>query len=181
MDRRTCWDITVAVRLALRAHLRSLTAEQWDHPSLCAGWRVRDVAGHVISSPQMTWRATAALVPGLLGGYNATIARDGRRRGCVPVGEILAQFDRWASVRRGPVTTTHVEPLLDALVHTQDILRPLGIDHHMPADAAAIAADRCRVLASFLGSRHLLRRVRLVATDAPWDRGRGPCVRGPME
>lgn len=29
--------------------LRQLTPEQWDTPSLCAGWSVRDVALHVVS------------------------------------------------------------------------------------------------------------------------------------
>jgi uncharacterized protein (TIGR03083 family) len=29
--------------------LAGLTPEQWDAPSLCEGWRVRDVVAHVIS------------------------------------------------------------------------------------------------------------------------------------
>ena len=45
------------------------------------------------------------------------------------------------------MTVTHVEPLVDVLVHTQDILRPLGRVHEPPAEAAAVAADRCRLLA----------------------------------
>ncbi len=36
-------------RADLAALLRSLTPEQWDAPSLCAGWRVRDVVAHVVS------------------------------------------------------------------------------------------------------------------------------------
>ena len=29
--------------------LASLRAEQWDQPSLCLGWRIRDVAAHAVS------------------------------------------------------------------------------------------------------------------------------------
>ena len=42
----------MAERFALRALLRQLDAEEWDHPSVCDGWRVRDVAAHVISAPR---------------------------------------------------------------------------------------------------------------------------------
>jgi len=37
-----------AERADLAALLTTLTPEQWDSPSLCAKWRVRDVVAHVI-------------------------------------------------------------------------------------------------------------------------------------
>jgi uncharacterized protein (TIGR03083 family) len=76
---------------------------------------------------------------------------------------------------------THVEPLIDILVHTQDIVRPLGRRHAMPPEAATVAADRCRLLAPLTGSSRVVRGLRMVATDAAWSRGRGPTVEGPME
>ena len=33
--------------------LKSLTPQQWDAPSLCEGWRVRDVVGHLVTGFQM--------------------------------------------------------------------------------------------------------------------------------
>lgn len=36
-------------RADLAAFLSSLTPEQWQAPTLCPGWRVRDVVAHVIS------------------------------------------------------------------------------------------------------------------------------------
>jgi uncharacterized protein (TIGR03083 family) len=30
------------------AYLHTLAPEDWDKPSLCAGWRVRDVVGHIL-------------------------------------------------------------------------------------------------------------------------------------
>jgi uncharacterized protein (TIGR03083 family) len=75
-----------------------------------------------------------------------------------------------------------LEPLIDVLVHTQDVVRPLGRRHDVPPAAAAAAADRARsaTASRVLGSHHLVRSVRMVATDADWDRGRGPVVEGPM-
>ena len=178
MDRNRVWDHTVEQRYALAAILRTLTPEQWETPSLCAGWRVRDVAAHVIGSPQATWRATLGMLPALRHGYHGMILRDGLRRGRSAPEEILDQFDEYAGLRRSPVVTTHVEPLLDVLAHTQDIVRPLGIDHPMPPEAAAVAADRARLLRM---TRRRHRGLRLVASDADWARGDGEVVEGPME
>jgi uncharacterized protein (TIGR03083 family) len=180
VDKESVWDVVVAERLALRDHLRELDAADWDHPSLCDGWRVRDVAAHVISAPQLRWRGTLRTMGSLWRGYNGMILHDGLRRGAAPVAEILQQYDDWANVRRGPVTVTHVEPLVDVLVHTQDILRPLGRTHTPPPGAAVVAADRCRLLAPLTGSTHVVRHTTMRATDVEWERGRGPLVEGPM-
>src|SRR5680860_284133 len=43
------WSGHLAATLGTTADLLAgLTAEQWEAPSLCAGWRVRDVAGHIV-------------------------------------------------------------------------------------------------------------------------------------
>lgn len=183
MDRTQLWDTIVQERQALAEELGTLTEQEWATPSLCAGWTVKDVAAHVISSPQMTWRGTATVAPGMLRhGYNGAILRDGLRRGAVPTAQLLADYAQWAPVRRGPVTVTDVEPLLDVLVHTQDILRPLGRRHAMPLEAVPVAGRRARLLAAMLGGSRV-RRLRLVATDTDWAIGpeRGPRVEGPAE
>ena len=35
------------------AYLHTLTAEQWDKLSLCDGWMVRDVVGHILYGNEM--------------------------------------------------------------------------------------------------------------------------------
>lgn len=180
MERDEVWQHTIAQRIALRDLLRDLTPEEWDHPSLCDGWRVRDVAAHAIAGPQLGLVATVRTMGGIWRGYNGMILQDGRRRGSAPVADILAQYDEWAEVRKGPLTVTHVEPLIDAIVHTQDIARPLGRTVEAPPDAAAVAADRVRILAYLFGTRRVFSEHRLVATDTDWVRGSGPDLRAPM-
>ncbi|MFF0776187.1 hypothetical protein ACFYUK_45370 [Nonomuraea wenchangensis] len=72
-----------------------------------------------------------------------------------------------------------LDPLVDALVHGQDMARPLGRTRDMPAVAAVAALDHV-VAGKFYGGRELLGTTRLVATDAGWSAGEGPReVRGP--
>ena len=180
MERDEVWGHTTGQRVALREVLRDLTPEEWEHPSLCAGWRVRDTAAHLIGGPQLGWGPSLRAMTGLWRGYNRMILLDGRRRGSVPVAEILAQYDEWAEVRRAPAVVTHVEALVDAIVHTQDVVRPLGRTVAVSPEAAAVAADRVRLMGVLFGTRRLLSRVRMVATDTDWARGSGPEVRAPM-
>lgn len=180
MDRDRIWDHTIAARESLATTLATLGPEEWDHPSLCDAWRVRDVAAHVIMGPQLTWRRTPGLLPHIWRGYNGMNAHLGRVGGSRPVADILAQYERYAGLRRGPAVVGDVEPLIDALVHTQDIVRPLGRSATMPPEAAAVAAERAWRLAALMGGQaRAARRLHLVATDSDWSAGDGPTVEGP--
>jgi uncharacterized protein (TIGR03083 family) len=183
MDRDTIWRQIHHERAALADTLRTLTPEQWETPSLCEGWTVKDVATHVISAPQLGVGATLGLFARNLGsGYNTMIFRETKRIAeRMSTDEILADYKRYADSRKHVFTTTSVEPLIDALVHHQDILRPLGLHHDMDPEAAAVAADRVRKLALLMGTRRIVKSVRMVATDTDWARGKGPEVEGPMQ
>lgn len=181
MDKATVWRHIHAERAALAETLNSLTEEQWEHESLCAGWTVKDVAAHVISTAKIKPADMVGIVMRNLGrGYNTMIFREVKRLGQQPVEQILADYATYGdSTHRVPVTTS-IEPLVDALVHHQDIIRPLGLSHEPDPQAAAVAAGRCRTLSLLMGSRRVVKGVRMVATDVDWTRGRGPTVEGPM-
>ena len=183
MDKATIWQHIHEERRSLAATLAGLDADQWEQASLCEGWSVKDVAAHVISTPQTGWTQMPGMMARNLGrGYNAMIFREVKRLGQRSSPEsVLADFATYdTSTRRVPVTTS-VEPLIDALVHHQDILRPLGLRHEMAPEAAAVAADRSRTLAFLSGSRAVVKGTRMVATDIDWSRGRGPTLTGPIQ
>jgi uncharacterized protein (TIGR03083 family) len=180
MDHDTIWRHIHAERSALARTLAELDDGQWQQESLCPGWTVHDVAAHVISTPQIGWREMFGIVGRNLGrGYNAMIYREVKRLGARETREsILADFVAYAGSTHHVPTTTSVEPLVDATVHHQDIVRPLGLRHEPDPEAAAVAADRCRLLR--MSPASLRRGVRLVATDTDWQRGKGPVVEAPM-
>lgn len=183
METALIWDHIHTERRALAATLGGLTPEQWEADSLCAGWTVKDVAAHVISHPQIGWAQMPAMVGRNLGrSYNSMLFREVKRLGAASTPEsILAAFATYdASTRKVPTTTVR-DPLMDVLVHHQDILRPLGLQHEMAPDAAAVAADRARTIALLFGSRKVVKGTRMVATDVDWTRGDGPTISGPIQ
>ncbi|GAA3685868.1 maleylpyruvate isomerase family mycothiol-dependent enzyme [Nocardioides ginsengisoli] len=183
MDRATIWAHIHAERAALAATLADLDEADWAHDTLCPGWSVHDVAAHVISTPQIGWRQLPGMLARNLGrGYNTMIFREVKRLGAQETrASILADFERYATSTHHVPTTTSVEPLIDALLHHQDIVRPLGRQRTMAPAAAVVAADRVRRLAPLMGTGRLVRGVRMVATDVDWERGRGPTVTGPIQ
>ena len=176
MDREQVWANVTHERGILGTLLRDLSAADWDSPSLCDGWRIRDVAAHVIAAPKVT-------VGDVLAELRDRLLRrrpgPGRPRpGDRAVSAILADYERLAASRRRPLGTTADDMLVDVLVHTQDVAIPLGLRHDPPAEAAVAALQRaCRVRFVY-GTQRLLRGVRLEATDADWSYGDGPLVEG---
>ena len=175
------WRYVDSERASLADLLTGLTAGQWQTPSLCPGWTVQDVAAHVISSPQAR---VLPVVTGMIrcrGDFNRFVFEEARRAGSqYSADEIVAQYGEFAGSRQHPLGTTPVDPLLDVLVHGQDIAIPLGIRREMPVEAARCAADRIWGKSFPFKARQRLEGVRLVATDVDWSAGEGADIRGPI-
>ena len=60
MDRDQVWQAIDDERASLAALLDDLSEQEWETPSLCAGWRVRDVAAHLTLSQTGLFPAVAA-------------------------------------------------------------------------------------------------------------------------
>ncbi|WP_370542028.1 hypothetical protein [Amycolatopsis sp. FDAARGOS 1241] len=70
--------------------------------------------------------------------------------------------------------------LLDAMIHQQDIRRPLALSREIPGDRLRTAL-RLALTAPPIGAPQRARGLTLVATDLDWSRGSGPELRGPGE
>jgi uncharacterized protein (TIGR03083 family) len=180
VDRDQVWQLVDEQRAALADLLETLAPDEWERPSLCAGWRVRDVAAHVISSPQSGFGAVSLGLMRAKGNFNRCIFDEAKRAARAPTSQIVADYRRYSGSRRRPPGTTYLDPLLDVLVHTQDIAIPLGRRHDMPPTAACAAASRVWGTAFPFRARKNLAGLRLVADDVPWSVGDGPGVQGAM-
>jgi uncharacterized protein (TIGR03083 family) len=173
------WRAIDAERLSLADLLAGLSAEQWDTPSLCAGWRVREVAAHLtLAHTRVTSAAMAFLRAG--GNFDRMVHDTAVRQARLPADRYPALLRDMAGSRRKAPGVSHLEPLIDVLVHGQDIAVPLGLARPVPTLAAVAAAGRIWPDLYPFRARHRLRGVRLAATDCSWSAGEGLLAEGPI-
>jgi uncharacterized protein (TIGR03083 family) len=158
--------------------LRGLTPEQWEVPSLCAGWSVHDVVLHIAWH---THNPDLQRVTQLLRARNseARLHQDARAR---PTEELIERLEAPAVL----AGTSNVRTQLTELVtHQQDVRRPVGIEREIPTERLAIVLDFCLTRAggsfALASARKRSKGLRLVAPDVGWSVGVGPEVRGPGE
>ena len=121
-------------RVDLADLLATLTPDQWDAPSLCTQWRVRDVVAHMFSYEDLG-------IGGLVGRFLRAGLRPGRAN-AVGVAA-YADYSHRRAARAGarPPAAARADrgfggriALTDGLIHHQDIRRPLGLPREIPAD-----------------------------------------------
>jgi uncharacterized protein (TIGR03083 family) len=188
-DRKAdAWRLVREERQDLLAFFRSLTAEEWEAPSLCAGWRIRDVAAHLLVDEPVQAGALRRVLPMLVrGGFtvdsvNAWWVEQNRR---TAVESILARFvdDSQRGIGLfGRVLGPGVA-LRALVVHHQDMRRPLHRDRSIPDERLLATLHALLTWKGTLsvGSRARARRLRLRAVDVGWSHGVGPEVCGPAE
>ncbi|MCW2556387.1 MAG: hypothetical protein JWP55_351 [Mycobacterium sp.] len=176
----TALDLAGDEREDLADLLSGLTPEQWAHPSLCAGWRVREVAAHVVSFEEMSPRElTARFVRGRLqmnriNGLGVSDLAGDSTEQLIALLRDNAEPKGMSAAFGGRVALT------DNMIHQQDIRRPLGLARTIPAERLRAALDFVRYSPTIRGALRV-RAVRLVATDCDWCYGTGAEVRGPGE
>ncbi|MGV9610828.1 maleylpyruvate isomerase family mycothiol-dependent enzyme [Nocardia xishanensis] len=137
------WRAVATERATLAELLTSLPEAAWDHASLCADWRVRDVVAHVILSARPNLGSILVNLIRARGDLHRlirdTAVRHARRR---TTGQLLAELRDSVDARIAALGTTPADRLMDVLVHGQDIALPLGIERTMPVAAARAGIQR---------------------------------------
>lgn len=187
-DVRPPWRLVFEERQDILAFLRSLTADQWGMPSLCVGWRIKDVAAHLLVDEPVQAGMSRRVLPLLAKqGFSpdrlnsAWIAQNHLRA----PGSIIESF-REDSLRGVSVIGHLLGPavaLRALLIHHQDMRRPLHIERVVPPERLVAALDALvkRKGSVSVGSRSRARGLRLRAVDVAWSHGDGPEVFGPGE
>ena len=173
-------DLARSEREDFAAFLETLSPQQWEAPTLCERWNVRQVAAHAISFDELRG---GALVRRFLKGWlrvdriNQVGVDD--YAGHTPA-ELIA------------LIRTHAEPhgmtagfggrvaLTDNMIHQQDIRRPLGLPRTIDDRRLRVALDFALNSPTIRGARRT-KRLHLVANNLDWSHGDGAEVRGPGE
>jgi uncharacterized protein (TIGR03083 family) len=173
------WAAVHTMRMRLADLLESLEPAEWDTPSLCVGWRVRDVAGHVSTVPTITTWQLVSAAPRARFDPNRINTLLAVRYGSKPPEEIVARIRDHAAVRRTARTLDTRNSLFDIIVHSQDIAIPLHRHFSVPADYSRQGLERVWEMGWPFRARRRFADLTLRATDADWTVGTGPEVTGP--
>jgi len=179
MDLDDVWRAIDAERLSLADLLDDLSPAEWTTPSLCDAWRVGDVASH-LTLAHMSRREAAVGALRARGSFDRMIRDTALRAASLPRAEYPRRLRAMVGSRRTAPFVTPTEPLIDVLVHGQDIAIPLGRDRPVPVAAAVAATQRVWDTGFPFRARRRLAGLRLAATDADWTAGSGLPVEGPI-
>jgi len=170
--------IVAAHRRAFGDVLAGLSADDWDTPSLCAGWRVREVVAHMT----MPFRYSTPWFLGQMvrsrGNFARMADRVARRDARAPITTLL---DGWRTNENHPWRPPGgglTGALTHDVVHGMDITVPLGIEHPVSEQALRVVLDNAT---SVRNRRHFgldLTGTRLEADDLDWAFGDGEPLRG---
>ncbi|MEI7058982.1 maleylpyruvate isomerase family mycothiol-dependent enzyme [Nocardioides sp. CCNWLW239] len=164
--------LATAERRDLADFLETLAPGQWDQPSLCRGWSVRDVVAHMVSYEEVG-----------LAEFAGSFLRSGFRFGEMNARRLEA-FGERTPADLLDYLRAHVEPsgptaiadarigLTDGLIHHQDIRRALERPRTIPPERLVPVLDFA-LMAPPLPARRNVRGLRLVATDLDWSHGSG--------
>ena len=182
MDVEAKWAAIAGRRRALAQLVEGRPDEDWERPSLCAEWRIRDVVAHVALTPHSPSVGAILLAAVRARGDFDRVNRDmARAYATRPPAELVADLRESADSRRKPAITTLDNLLFDVLVHVQDVALPLGVECPSPPAAAREGVERVWRMGWPFWAKRKLRGLRLEATDVDWTVGDGPVVRGPAQ
>lgn len=167
--------------------LHELDDAAYDTPSLCQGWAVRDVLGHMGLGHTVPMGAMVARIGRYR--FNVTKASFAESKtlfaGTSP--EDIRRF--WDEVMVAQHPRKGISKLiptkagfLDHLVHNQDIRRPTGKPRVVPEERLRRALELVRSEGTpMFNPKRNVAGLRLHATDVDWSAGDGPLVEGPGE
>lgn len=166
----------------IAAFLADLPADRWDVDSLCDGWKVRHVVGHMLFSFENG--IGTMLGGGVRNGMNfdkfGRTTALARAEGAEPaeLAEAFANIDVTGGFQK---MLPRKVLLLDRMVHHQDIRRPLGMPRDVPADRALVALQTCVGANNGVNSKKHAQGLTIKATDIDFTHGSGPEVTGTAE
>ncbi|WP_040523387.1 maleylpyruvate isomerase family mycothiol-dependent enzyme [Gordonia araii] len=130
---------TFAERRRLAGLLADLTPEQWAHPSLCEGWRVREVVAHITLAYRHSGPRVIAGIVAARGNFNRFADRIARKDTAATSdaelpGSLRVNVEHpWKPPRGGQAGA-----LAHDVLHGLDITEPLGLPS-APPDRIALA------------------------------------------
>src|SRR6516164_2771037 len=131
----TIRDMIAAQRAELAEVLAGLPGPGWDEPTLCAGWRVREVVAHITMPFRYSRGRFALELARSRGRFNEMADRAARRDAArMPAADLTAAVKSNAGHPWKPPGGGFTGALAHDLIHGLDITVPLGLDGPVPEE-----------------------------------------------
>lgn len=167
-----------AERTELAEVFAGLTPRQWDSPSLCAGWRVRDVLAHTTMPFRMGGGAFGWELLRSGGRFNRMADRVARRDATrMPAEALLATLRDNVAHPWSPPGGGLGGALSHEVIHGLDSTVALGLGRRVPTDRLMLVLGSMQPRnVRYFGAD--LTGVQLRATDVDWSYGTGEPLHG---
>jgi len=169
-------------RAALGEYLAGLSAEDWNRPSLCAGWSVKDTAAHMLVIATMPKGRVFRSFLGSgfnLDKMNAKFVR--QLTAGMSTSDIAETMRSSAGSRSVPPGLNVPGVLTELVVHSSDISAGVGTPFALPTEDYVAVLDHLKNVQAVFGTKQRIAGLTLQATDAAWATGSGHAVEGPAQ
>ena len=158
-------------------------ADEWGASTLCGDWNVQQVTGHLASFVDVGLPSFFVNMAKHKFDYDAAADTLAVKHGERSPDQLVAALRSKASKKSAVPMFPEAMTLLDVVVHTQDVRRPLGLDGSISADMLTTALDFItqHKLAGQIIDADTLEGLALSANDIDWSHGEGDEVTGPAE
>jgi uncharacterized protein (TIGR03083 family) len=173
--------LVAASYTALAGVLDRLPASGWDTPSLCEGWRVREVVAHLTMPARYDEESFMAELRADGFDFTKLSNRIASRDATLPPDELVANLRSDVLQRWTPPGGGYHGALNHVVIHGLDITVPLGQPRTASDDAVRVVLDD---LTAGGGHAHFgvaIEGRTLRATDLDWSHGSGPELSGAAE
>lgn len=163
--------------LALAADLGALPETAWDTPSLCEGWRVREVVAHVTMPARYGVDEFMAELAACEGDFTRLSNLIAARDSSLPTGTLVANLRDPVMHGWAPPGGGAIGALSHVVIHGLDVAVPLGIERPPGEGIRTVVAS----LAEDGAHQHFgfsLDGLRLRANDIEWSHGSGTTLTG---
>jgi uncharacterized protein (TIGR03083 family) len=175
----TIRDMIAAQRGELAAVLNGLPASGWDEPTLCSGWRVREVVAHITMPFRYRGRRFALELARSRGRFNSMADRVARRDAArMSPAELAEAVGSNIGHPWRPPGGGFEGALAHDLIHGLDITVPLGLARPVPEDRLrrVLPASTTDRSVAFFGVD--LTGIEFRARDLDWTLGSGTPLTG---
>lgn len=150
----------------------------WDTPSLCAGWRVREVVAHMTMAVRYAPPEFYAELDACKGDFTLLSNRVAARDAALPTTTLVANLRDDALHAWIPPGGGLIGVLTHVVIHGLDITVPLGVARPTPDETVLAVLDHLTVGGGHANFGFELDRLCLQATDMNWTFGSGTPMRG---